>query len=49
MASPGPSPAESIVLFGVLVAIVAFFIHAPILKPWFGFRKPKGHPGRWFE
>lgn len=34
----------TIIIFTILV-----FIHSPILKPWFGFRKPKGHPGRWFQ
>jgi uncharacterized iron-regulated membrane protein len=33
----------------VLVVAVGFVLHCPILKPWFGFRKPPGHGGRWFE
>jgi hypothetical protein len=33
----------------VLVVSVAFVLHCPILKPWFGFRKPEGHGGRWFQ
>ena len=32
----------------LLVAVVAFILHCPILKPWFGFRRPAGHRGRWF-
>lgn len=40
---------DSYILLGVLAAMVAFVLHLPILKPWFGFRKPKGHPGRWFQ
>jgi hypothetical protein len=33
----------------VFVLTLGFIIHCPILKPWFGFRKPPGHQGRWFE
>jgi hypothetical protein len=33
----------------VLVVVVAFIVHCPIFKPWFGFRRPPGHRGRWFE
>jgi len=33
----------------VVIWAIAFIIHCPILKPWFGFRKPKGHKGHWFE
>lgn len=33
----------------ILVAAIAFVIHSPVLKPWFGFRKPRGHQGRWFQ
>ena len=40
---------DSMILLGLLAAFVAFVVHAPIFKPWFGFRKPKGHPGRWFQ
>ncbi len=29
-------------------AAVAFIIYCPIFKPWFGFRRPPGHPGRWW-
>ena len=38
-----------LVLVVILVLVAALFIHAPILKPWFGFKKPDGHPGRWFR
>lgn len=33
----------------VVTASVAFVVHCPILKPWFGFRRPPGHRGHWFE
>lgn len=33
----------------LLLVVVLFIIHCPILKPWFGFRKPAGHRGKWFE
>jgi len=33
----------------ILIAIIAFVIHCPVFKPWFGFRKPVGHKGKWFE
>jgi len=33
----------------VLVAAIAFLWHCPIAKPWFGFRRPPGHPGHWFQ
>jgi hypothetical protein len=36
-------------IWAVIVIAVAFIIYCPILKPWFGFRKPKWHKGRWFE
>lgn len=26
---------------------VALLVQCPIFKPWFGFRKPTGHPGKW--
>jgi hypothetical protein len=32
----------------VFVAVMAFVIHCPIFKPWFGFRRPTGHKGHWF-
>lgn len=32
-----------------LCGVVAFVLHCPILKPWFGFRRPTGHSGRWFN
>jgi hypothetical protein len=31
-----------------LLGITLFLWHCPILKPWFGFRRPPGHRGRWF-
>jgi hypothetical protein len=40
---------DSYVLLGVLAGMIAFVVYLPILKPWFGFRKPKGHTGRWFQ
>jgi len=33
----------------LVIAAVAVILEAPLLKPWSGFRKPKGHPGRWFQ
>lgn len=37
-------------LLGIAIGLVsaAFVLHCPIFKPWFGFRKPKGHRGQWF-
>lgn len=35
------------VVYCLLIAVLAFLFHCPILKPWFGFRKPTGHEGRW--
>jgi hypothetical protein len=32
-----------------IIGWIALIIHCPILKPWFGFRKPHGHQGHWFE
>lgn len=32
-----------------LIYAVVLIVYPPILKPWFGFRRPKGNPGRWFE
>lgn len=37
-------------------AVIALFtlwiyvciLHPPILKPWFGLRRPPGNEGRWF-
>lgn len=37
-----------IVLLAAVVASLAYLVHCPILKPWFGFRRPPGHCGRWF-
>lgn len=45
----GPMTGNGAALALALVVMVAFLLHCPILKPWFGFRKPKGHPGRWFQ
>lgn len=36
-------------LYLVIVISFGFIIYCPILKPWFGFRRPFGHHGRWFE
>jgi hypothetical protein len=33
----------------IFLVYVLFILHCPIFKPWFGFRKPDGHRGRWFE
>lgn len=33
----------------IALAVVVFLLYCPILKPWFGFRRPRGHHGRWFE
>lgn len=33
----------------VLLAVLVFLWYCPLLKPWFGFRKPPGHRGHWFE
>lgn len=33
---------------GIVVLVLAFLLHCPILKPWFGFRRPPGQTGRWF-
>jgi hypothetical protein len=30
-------------------AAILFVLHCPIFKPWFGFRRPPGHRGHWFE
>lgn len=38
-----------LIVWSVLLAIIAFVIHCPIFKPWFGFRKPPGHQGHWGE
>jgi hypothetical protein len=40
---------DDVVAIIVVVAVIALILHCPILKPWFGFRKPKDHPGHWFE
>ena len=33
----------------LIVAFGALIVHSPILKPWFGFRRPPGHRGKWGE
>lgn len=33
----------------VVLYVVVLLVYPPIFKPWFGFRRPKGHPGRWFQ
>jgi len=40
---------NDLILWGALIFWLYLFISAPILKPWFGFRKPKDHKGKWFE
>jgi hypothetical protein len=35
------------VTVALVVGVAAFVLHCPIFKPWFGFRRPKGHSGRW--
>jgi hypothetical protein len=32
----------------IALAALAFVWHCPIFKPWFGFRRPPGHAGRWW-
>lgn len=39
---------SDLLLLGLAAIAVAFLVHCPILKPWFGFRRPPGHRGRWF-
>lgn len=39
---------ENTIVWIYIVVVVAFVIHCPIFKPWFGFRKPKGHRGQWW-
>jgi hypothetical protein len=33
----------------LVLAAVAFLLYVPLFKPWFGFRRPPGHPGRWWS
>lgn len=40
---------EMIVAAIVLIEFIALLLYCPIFKPWFGFRKPKNHPGKWGE
>lgn len=39
--------ANNIALFMILGSVIALLLYVPIFKPWFGFRKPKNHPGKW--
>jgi 4-hydroxybenzoate polyprenyltransferase len=32
----------------ILISIFALLFYCPIIKPWFGFKRPKGHNGKWF-
>jgi hypothetical protein len=36
----------SLVLVGLAIL---FILHCPIFKPWFGFRRPPDHRGKWGE
>lgn len=38
-----------IVGWAIIAAVLLLLLHCPILKPWFGFRRPPGHRGKWFE
>lgn len=40
------SPDEWVAL-AVVAWAVGLVVYCPIFKPWFGWRKPPGHPGRW--
>jgi len=40
---------NKIVAIIIVLVALALVIDCPILKPWFGFRKPKDSKGRWFE
>lgn len=40
---------EAAVIVSGLIAGAVIVLYCPILKPWFGFRKPAGHRGRWFQ
>jgi hypothetical protein len=33
----------------ILLCVILLLWHAPIFKPWFGFRRPKDHKGKWGE
>jgi hypothetical protein len=35
-------------LVAILAAVGLFLVYCPLLKPWFGFRRPPGHRGRWW-
>lgn len=37
----------TVIGWSILIGVVLFVWHCPIFKPWFGFRKPPGHPGKW--
>lgn len=41
--------ADTLALVAIVGVAVLFLLDCPILKPWSGFRKPKGHRGHWFE
>jgi hypothetical protein len=43
--------AYNIIGWLIIIFWVYLFLHSPILKPWFGFRKPKNPlPGhKWFR
>lgn len=38
---------RNIVIGVILLMVIALLWHAPIFKPWFGFRKPRDHKGKW--
>ena len=40
---------DDLVVVALVLAVGAFLLHCPILKPWFGFRRPPGHAGKWFD
>jgi hypothetical protein len=40
---------DGIVGLVILCGVVALLVYCPIFKPWFGFRRPPGHTGHWFE
>jgi hypothetical protein len=39
---------ETVLVLAVVIGVCAFVVYCPILKPWFGFRRPPGHRGTWF-
>ena len=38
---------KSVIDWTIIIGSIAFIIHCPIFKPWFGFRRPKGNNGKW--